>query len=308
MIIDPLFHPGWIQFNEQRWSLTAEPLVLTPEKGDAWRLETVLYRNRQGRLVTPPRNPHLPIDFQCASERPASRNRRKRLALTALAEHLQECDFGGSLSLSSVADDVRPFEWANMSARPRYTYHLDIATREDSIDPNARKKARKCRRLGYRCEVSQDYAAVAACLAGPEARKGFDYRLDAAELARLGELMGPEHFVCFLAFNAAGEAMGTRVCLFAAGGHALAWSAGMKTEAMKDGVNNLVAEEALEYFAGQGCSVFDFIGANIAPVAEMKEAWGGRLVCHYSISRRGIRQLAREAYVTARTLMKREAK
>ncbi len=305
---DPLFHPGWIRFNEQRWGLSAEPLVLTPEKGDAWRLETVLYRNRQGRLVTPPRNPHLPIDFHCASERPASRNRRKRLALTRLADHLQQCEFGGSLSLSSVADDVRPFEWANMAARPRYTYHLDIASREEAIDPSARKKARKCRRLGYRCETTEDYAAVAACLAGPESRKGFDYRLDAEELARLAELMGPEHFVCFLARNAEGEAMGTRVCLFQPGGHALAWSAGMKTEAMKEGVNNLVAEEALEFFDRQGCSVFDFIGANIAPVAEMKEAWGGRLVCHYSISRRGIRQLAREAYVTARTMMKRESK
>ena len=305
---DPLFHPGWIRFNEQRWELSAEPLVLTPEKGDAWRLETVLYRNRQGRLVTPPRNPHLPIDFHCASERPASRNRRKRLALTRLADHLQQCEFGGSLSLSSVADDVRPFEWANMAARPRYTYHLDIASRDEAIDPSARKKARKCRRLGYRCETTEDYAAVAACLAGPESRKGFDYRLDAEELARLAELMGPEHFVCFLARNAEGEAMGTRVFLFQPGGHALAWSAGMKTEAMKDGVNNLVAEEALEFFDRQGCSVFDFIGANIPPVAEMKEAWGGRLVCHFTISQRGVRQLAREAYVTARTLLKRESK
>ncbi len=69
-----------------------------------------------------------------------------------------------------------------------------------------------------------------------------------------------------------------------------------------------MAVVALEIFDRQGCSVFDFIGANIAPVAEMKEAWGGRLVCHYSISRRGIRQLAREAYVTARTMMKRESK
>lgn len=308
MTNDPLFHPGWIRFNEQRWGLTAEPLSFTPEKGDGWRLKTVLYRNHQGRLVTPPRNPHLPIDFQCASERPASRNRRKRLALTRLAEYLQQCEFGGSLSLSSEADDVRPFEWANMAARPRFTYHLDIATREEAIDPNARKKARKCRRLGYVCEITEDYPAVAECLAGPEARKGFDYRLDAGELSRLAELMGPEHFVCFLARSAEGKAMGTRVCLFTPGGHALAWSAGMKTEAMKDGVNNLVAEEALDFFERQGCTVFDFIGANIAPVAEMKEAWGGRLVCHYAISQRGIRQLAREAYVTARTLMKRESK
>lgn len=305
---DPLFHPGWIRFNERQWSLEAESVVLNPEKGDGWRLETVLYRNRKGRLVTPPRNPHLPIDFRCSSDRPASFNRRKRLALTRLAERLRQIGFGGSLSLSTVADDIRPFEWAQMAARPRYTYHLDIAGHEERIDPSARKKARKCHRLGYRCEITEDYAAVAGCLAGPEARKGFDYRLEATELESLAELMGPEHFVCFLARNAAGEPMGTRVCLYVPGGHALAWSAGMKTEAMKDGVNNLVAEAALAHFAEKGCTVFDFIGANIPPVAEMKEAWGGRLVCHYAISQRGFRQLAREAYITARTLMRRESK
>ncbi len=305
---DPLFHPGWIEFNEQQWGLEAEHVTLTPDKGDAWRLDTVLYHNRRGRLVTPPRNPYLPIHFECSSERPASINRRKRMALTRLAERLRETGLGGSLSLSPVADDVRPFEWAQMSARPRFTYHLEIAGREERIDPSARKKARKCRRLDYRCEVSDDYAAVAGCLSGPEARKGFDYRLETAELERLAELMGPDHFVCFLARNARGEPMGTRVCLYASGGHALAWSAGMKTEAMKDGVNNLVAEEALAFFEAQGCTVFDFIGANIPPVAEMKEAWGGRLVCHFVISQRGMRQLAREAYVTARTLLKRESK
>ncbi|MFY0990300.1 GNAT family N-acetyltransferase [Halomonas sp. C05BenzN] len=305
---DPLFHPGWIRFNEQRWGLTAETVTLAPDRGDAWRLDTVLYRNARGRLVTPPRNPHLPVDFRCASERPASVNRRKRLALTRLAECLRENGLGGSLSLSSVADDVRPFEWARMTARPRFTYHLDIADRDQRIDPSARKKARKCRRLDYDCEITHDYAAVAGCLAGPEARRGFDYRLGADELERLAGLMGPDHFVCFLARNARGEPMGTRVCLYTPGGHALAWSAGMKTEAMKDGVNNLVAEEALAFFADKGCTVFDFIGANIPPVAEMKEAWGGRLVCHYAISQRGVRQLAREAYITARTLLKRESK
>ncbi len=308
MHLDPLFHPGWIDFNQRRWGLTAETLELGPEKGTGWELETVLYRNRRGRLVTPPRNPHLPIRFDCASERPAAVNRRRRLALTKLAETFGNRGLGGSLSLSAEASDARPFEWAGMAARPRFTYHLDIADREARIDPSARKKARKCQRLGYRCDVSDDYAAVAECLAGPETRKGFDYRLDAAELERLAGLLGPDHFVCFLARDAEGAPQGARVSLFMPGGHALAWSAGMKTPALKDGVNNLVADRALEYFAGRECRVFDFIGANIPPVAEMKEAWGGRLVCHYAISQRGPRHLAREAWSTAGTLLRRKRK
>src|SRR5690606_23364031 len=133
--------------------------------------------------------------------------------------------------------------------------------------------------------------------------KGFDHKVGPSELSRLAEYMG-DNFVCFLASDSEGNPAGAWVRIYSPGGLAVAWSAGVKNFALKDGVNNFLGQFALDYFADKGCEVFDFVGANIAPVAEMKEAWGGELVCYYSIREQNWRNLARAAYMTTRSIIK----
>ncbi|MFO8084291.1 MAG: hypothetical protein R6U27_08240, partial [Desulfobacterales bacterium] len=198
-----------------------------------------------------------------------------------------------------------PFLWQGMKAAPRYTYHIDIGNYADHADSNVLNKARKADKLGYRCEVTHDFQAVQDCLKAPESRRGFDHKVSAGAMKKLYSLMGDDGFVAIICRDSSNNPQGAWVRLYVPGGWALAWSAGVKSEALKDGVNNLLGEFALSYFANKGCTVFDFVGANNPPVANMKEAWGGDLVCYFSIHERNMRYWAKEAYFTVKDILKR---
>lgn len=281
---DPLFHPAWVDFNERRWGLTAEIIELGPEKGTSWELRAILYRDKKNKYVNPPRNPHLPVGFQSSSQKLSSINRRLRVATERFVEVVQKRGVRGALNLSPVLTDVRPFQWLGLRVAPRYTYHLSIPEYREFLEPAVLNKARKALSLGYRCEVSRSFDEIQECLSAAEARKGFNHQVGAMELSELSEAMGEEAFVAFLCRDSTGIPVGAWVRIWSPGGAVLAWSAGVKGQALKDGVNNLLGQFALDFFADQGCTTFDFVGANIPPVAEMKEAWGGRLVQYFAVS------------------------
>lgn len=291
---DPLFNSAWIDFNERKWGLAAEKIELGPERGTSWELRAVLYRDKSNRFVNPPRNPHLPVDFQSSSLKLSSINRRMRVATEGLAEIVKNRGVRGALNLSPVLSDIRPFQWLGLRAVPRYTYHLSIADYRDSLESAVLNKARKAFSLGYRCEVSRSFSEIQECLSAAEERKGFNHQVGATDLSVLSEAMGDEAFVAFLCRNSEGEPVGAWVRIWSPGGAVLAWSAGVKRQALKDGVNNLLGRFALDFFAAQGCTTFDFVGANIPPVAEMKEAWGGRLVQYFSVSEVSWRSVLRD--------------
>ncbi|WP_019558162.1 GNAT family N-acetyltransferase [Thioalkalivibrio sp. ALE12] len=292
---DPMLLDGWLQFNEEHWGLSAQRLVLSPEKGKSWELQTVLYTNRKGIIVQPPRNPYLPIQFATSATRVSAINRRKRDAFEALVKAMESYRGQRPIALDPVVQDVRPFVWEGQVARPRYTYTLPLPGWSEQADKTVFQKARKAEKGGYTVEQTFDYEAVQGCLESAQDRKGFDHRVSARGLARLAELMGGEHFVCFLARGADGTPKGAWVRIYVPGGRALAWSAGVQTEALKDGVNSLLAVHALEWFESRDCTSFDFVGANIPGVAAMKETWGGELTPYYVVSPRSLRYLALEA-------------
>jgi hypothetical protein len=302
-MIDPLFNAGWIRFNEDKWEMRAERVILEPEKRASWRLETVLYWDRYRSLCHPARNPHLPLNFQITGQKLSAHNRRMRAAMERLAEFVcQHRIRGGGLTFSPLATDMRAFQWRGLDMAPRFTYHLDLPCCQEHIDPSALKKMRKARDMGYVCEVTVDFQAVQECLLAPERRKGFEHQVTASELGELYRLVGPSAMMAILCKNKAGEPKGARVVIYAEGGLALGWSAGVKTDALKDGVNNLLVAHTLKLLVGKDCKVFDFVGANIPSVAEMKEAWGGRLVTYYQVRPRNLRNLARNMLVTAQQI------
>jgi hypothetical protein len=298
--MDPLFNRGWIEFNERHWGVRAELIELGPRSGSAWLLRAVLYSDRHGRLVMPPRNAYLPVSISCDGARGAVVNARKREAISALAEWLYRKRIPGGLSFSPVVSDIRAFQSRGFDAVPRYTYHIDLHDFDTDADPSVRNKIRKAQRNGYVCEVSTDFEAVQDCLRGPESRKDFDHLVDARGLAQLLGLMGPDAFAAVLCRSNSGAAVGARLHVYCPGGMAYDWSAGVKTEALRAGVNNLLCNFSLRLFADRGCNVFDFCGANIPSVATAKEAWGGRLVTYYSLRPRSLRNVLRQAYLWAR--------
>ncbi|WP_445006038.1 GNAT family N-acetyltransferase [Halomonas mongoliensis] len=299
---DPLFHPGWIEFNKIYWGLNAEVLEFGPKKGTAWELKTVAYTNKKGLLVNPPRNPHIPVEFLSSSDKPSSYNRRKRLAIQELASYYARRKVKGGINLSPIVNDVRPFLWSGMEATPRFTFHINPHCYRQYIDSRTAKKSRKAIAAGYKCDITTDLDAVVSCLGESESRNDFDHQVSKEGLAILRDKMG-DNFVCFLAYDVDEKPAGARVTFYADGGMVMAWSAGVRTAALKDGVNNLLGEFVLDHFSARNCQIFDFVGANIPPVAEMKEAWGGELVCYYTIRQQSLRNLARSAYFMAKNYL-----
>lgn len=295
-MIDPLFHEGWITFNERHWSVRAERLELGPKSGTAWRLQAVLYHSKQGGLVTPPRNAYLPAAIETAGSRPAIVSARRREAISALADLVSVRGVTHSLTLSSAVDDVRPFHWHGFQVEPRYTYHVDLPLSQDDFDPKVGNKIRKAEKSGYCCEVTVDFDRVQECLRGPEDRKRFAHKVDTHALQELQRLMGPDAFMAVLCRSSYGEAIGTRLHMFSGAGIAHDWSAGVKTEGLKSGVNNLLCDFSFRTLANRGCTVFDFCGANIPSVAVAKEAWGGRLVPYYTIRPKSFRNVLFTGY------------
>lgn len=308
IINDPLLHPGWIKFNSQYWGLDGELVTLTPDKGNAWELTTVLYRNKGGAIITPPRTPYLPINFFCATEAPASYQRRKRIALNELADLYLSHDCKGSILLSSDVTDVRPFLWKNFSAQPLYTYFLNINNYREDADKRVLKQSRKAKSKGYYIEKTLNFDLVNRCLSSSEERKGFSHAVNTKGLNLLNELMTPENMHCYLLKNSEGIPVGARILLVADSYKVLAWSAGIESSALRDGANHFMIEELLTIYQNLGFEVFDFVGANIPLVAQMKENWGGQLTTYYALRSPSVRNQLISNYRYIRSALERVQK
>lgn len=296
MFNDPLFHPGWIKFNCDYWNLTAETIELNSEKENVWALKTIIYKNKKGEIVTPPRNPYLPVTFTSSSTAMVSYSRRRRVAFEALAEIYDQSNCKGSLVLSSDVNDVRAFTWGGFSATPIYTYYLDIQNYKKYADRRVLKHAGKAENKGYYIERTQDFNLVQKSLMASEQRKGFSHAVDAEGLKLLNEYMSSDYLHCYFVKNSMHEVMGARVLIVDGGNKVLAWSAGIDSSVLKDGVNHFMVEKLLDHYAKEGYEIFDFVGANIPPVAAMKEAWGGELVTYYALRQNSLRNLIINSY------------
>lgn len=296
MLNDPLFHPGWIKFNCDYWNLSAETIELQSEKENMWSLKTIIYKNKKGEIVTPPRNPYLPIKFYSSTTAPISYNRRRKAAYEALAIIYNQSNCKGSLILSSNVDDVRSFTWAGFSSAPLYTYYIDIQNYKEQADARVLKHAKKAEGKGYYLERTQNFDLVQKCLTASEQRKGFSHVINTKGLKLLNEYMSPDYLHCYIVKNSMHEAVGARVLVVDGGEKVLAWSAGIDSLALKDGVNHFMIEKLLDIYSKQGYKVFDFVGANIPSVAAMKEAWGGKLVVYYTLRQNSLRNLIINGY------------
>jgi len=296
VIKDPLFNEHWVKFNEEKWWLKSELIELSPKNSNKWYLKSIIYKNKRGKIVNPPYNPYFPVYFECAAQKKPKLNQRKREAYSALADLYYKKGLFSGVNLSPVVDDLRPFIWKNMLVTPRYTYHIDLLNYEHNVRSSVINKAKKAKEKGYYCEVTSDFNAVIDCLKSVEKRKKFSHRIDVSDMKSLHDSIGNENFVAFIAINKDGVVKGTRVSIYEPGGRVIAWAAGIKKDALKDGVNNLLGEYSFNYFKEKECKVFDFVGANMHSVASMKEDWGGDLITYYNIRQRNFRNFVKEFY------------
>ena len=282
---DPLFHPGWIEFNERKAGLKAERLIIGPDKGTAWELETIVYRNKTGSIINPSRTPYMPMRFHSTSDVISSVNRRKRMAIEKLSILYKNEKINKTIKLSPVLSDIRPFVWEGFTVDQLYTYYLDLNKYPHHTSSDIKNKIRKALKAGYYFEESVDYDAIIECIHAPYKRQRLKHTLFANELSDLHYHMESNGFTAIICKDKDGQPQGAAILFYSPGGIGMNWTRGMKNLALKDGANSLLMDYTINFLKSKGCKVCDLGGANIPRISKAKESWGGELIPYFAVSK-----------------------
>ena len=118
------------------------------------------------------------------------------------------------------------------------------------------------------------------------------------------ELLGDESFRGYIGYNKHGEVVSGGIRLHLPGGTSVDWSQGTVRSELKSGINQLLYMEVLKDLAKSGAVAFDFVGANIPPVAAAKATWGFPLVPYITVRTPDFRHLAKVTLQVGKRLFK----
>ena len=286
----PLALEGWLKWNEEKWNIKAERVVYTKNQKEYPRLDGVLYINNKGQVVMPPHNPYLPFQFSDTT------NKNDRLyvdyqdIMQLFVEDLLHRGVAGGIALPPGFIDARPFQWNNFIVEPRYTF-LQNMIDEYEYAKHVKKNINKAIENGYIIERSDDWRAIVNCLKGTEDVKGFSHNTSAQDLKKCADLLGSDIFRGYLVKDAAGEPVSGGLRLVLKDGITIDLFQGAIHEHLKNGVNQLIYNFVLQDVKDSGSIGFDWVGANIPPVALAKSAWGAPLLPYLAIRQKNFRYI-----------------
>ena len=281
----------WVRFCAEIWTLTPRRLNLHDDGKPCPRLECVTYRNRRGRLTSPTVHPYLGLRFVTTeTSDPIRCSAQWQKVLGLLADAL-ETERGNWLCLPPGVVDVRELRWRNYVTDVRYTYQLALPLNLEACDPSVRKNIHKAEKNGYYGDRlgREHIGEMTRILKGTENKGGFSLGLDyAAALDKGLSGMGADAFRCYGAWTPDRRLAAVRVVLFRPGLTALDWLASTDQADQASGVTQLLIRHVLSDLAREGCTDFDFCGANRRSIGAAKALWGGRLVPFYAFRKRDL--------------------
>ena len=292
----PLALDGWLEFNERKWGVRAERVRYPDERGP---LSTVLYLNRRGRVLLPRLNPYLPVTFEERKSAPYRAIRAWGSAARAFAVDLRGRGLAGTIAFPPAVRDLRAWSWQGFRIGVRYTLIQDLPVPETSVDPANRRRARRAAAAGYRCERTDSYADVLACISGTEQRQRFQYGLSLEDLRMLSAAMG-DGLRAYVCYDPAGNPAAARLILYCPDGEAIDWVNGTQRAELASGAVPLLISFALEDLHAAGAPALDWEGANIPSIAAAKERWGGRIEPWFTVEPLTVSNLARWVYAQFR--------
>lgn len=286
----PLALNGWLKWNEEKWGVKAEKVVYTKNEKEYPRLEGVIYINNNGNVVMPPRNPYLPFQFSSSTIKNDRLYVDYQDVMQLFVEDLLKRGIFGVIALPPGFIDARPFQWNNFIVEPRYTF-LQNMINEYEHAKHIKKNINKAFEKGYIVERSDDWGAIADCLKGTEDVKGFSHHTSSEDLKKCDDLLGNDIFRGYLVKDATGQPVSGGLRLVLKDGITIDWSQGAIREHLKNGVNQLIYNFVLQDVRNSGAIGFDWVGANIPPVALAKSAWGAPLVPYLAIRQKNFRYI-----------------
>ena len=282
---------GWVAFNAERWQVSAHSVRIYEGNDEAPLLETILYRDKKGRITGVPHTPYLPLRVRTRWRDPTRDNRQRLRLATALAELIRGYGTNGFVTWEPSLVDFRPFQWSAFDVEPRYTYLLDLPAASGSWGENVRKACRKAESNSFRCERTTDIRSVTQCLDASAARQRFTYQISAEDLARCSSMVGEELLRLYLCRDPEGRPASARVILHRPGSRAIDFLAGTDDAYRSSGATQMLTAFALDDLAAEGATGFDYAGANIPSVAQAKADWGGTLTLFYAVRVPGVRSV-----------------
>ena len=276
--------PEWQQFTEQYWQVEPIRFEYAPKGSHGPSLRALAYTDRKGRLVLPPYQPHLPLEFTPTKTNASYRVQRQWLEIVRLlVDDMMAHGIRDEITFAPVVSDPRPWAWSHFRVLPRFTNFIDFPFTMDQADRVARQQANKAHRAGFVCTQTDNFEDALACLAGSQRRKGFDYGLTREGMAMAHEVLGSEAFRVYVCYSANGEPATARIVLHRASGRACDWLAGTCAKYLRSGATQLLISHMMADLQQVGALGYNSCGADLEPVAYAKTTWGGRLMPQYSI-------------------------
>lgn len=292
----PLDLDGWLAFNERKWGVRAERVRYPDERG---RLSAVLYLDRRGRVLLPRLNPYLPVVYEARQAAQYRAIRAWNGAADAFAADMRRRGLAGTIAFAPEVRDLRAWSSRGFRIGVRYTLIQDLPVARSSVDPDLRRRARRAEAAGYRCERTDGYADVLACIADTEQRQRFRYGLAGEDLSYLQSAMG-DGFRAYVCYDPAGKPAAARLLLHCPGGEAIDWVNGIEQTHLTTGASQLLVFHVLDDLAEAAARSLDWEGANIPSIAAAKERWGGRIETWFTVEPFTVANLARWAYAQVR--------
>jgi hypothetical protein len=284
--------PQWQAFTRQYWQVEPVRFAYAPRGPNGPALRAICYRDRKGRLVLPPFQPHLPLEFRSTPTKAPYRLQRQWLEMARLfVEDMIAHGIRGEVTFSPVLTDPRPWIWSSFRVSPWFTNYIDFPFSIDQADRVVRQQANKARRAGCVCTRTDQLADAVACLSESEHRKGFSYGVTLRGLQMAHDLLGPEAFRVYVCYGADGKPASARVVLHRPGGRACDWMAGTSSRHLRDGATQLLIAYMLDDLQGAEAIGYNSCGASRETVAIAKTIWGGRLMTQYVIEAYDLRPM-----------------
>ena len=279
----------WVNAITRAWNCEARHLVFGTERAGLVEA-TVYFKN--GKIFNPPLLYYDRMRFISSNTEAPYKVQAQWHELT-----MDFCDEAIKLGLrewrpAPHIQDVRPFLWKGFSARPAYTYWVNLQPEIPRFAHAVRKQIAKGVRSGYICKRDQNTEALISCLRDTENRKTRQIvppEFSSEHLSAFIDSFGKDRCRIYSCYTVEGAAVSSRVILLDQQGFAFDWLAGTKHSHLNQGVTQFLIDMIFTDLQTLGCQALDFGGANVESIQRYKADFGGDLITYFIIEKNDLK-------------------
>jgi|GEM_PF-2242752 hypothetical protein len=250
----------------------------------------LLHRKRFGRKSNQgiPLVPYIPVIFGPAvlASTYSSGNFSHYLSIVRRFLEPLAREYGSvNLRLMPGALDARPWLWAGWSARPDYTYIIQL-TAEPRFARASRRSIRKAQEAGVTLDLAWDLETHCRLLRGTTERQGIWIGMPHDAFCQAANALAEAGLALMAtARDAAGEPMASRIELGIPGTATVYdWTAGTNPRNLSLGASAWLMAQIFDRCAARGWSQWDLCGASYENIAKYKSEFGGDLRATFSLA------------------------